>query len=66
MEHEEDLKQTIDCVKIARNILAQNSMTPYAGKEIGPGNESQSDKFIEEYILIYILKIINENRSIYF
>ena len=50
LEHEEDLKQTIDCVKIARNILAQNSMKPYAGKEIGPGNESQSDKLIEEYI----------------
>ena len=34
---------------MARKILGQNSLKPYAGKEIGPGDDSKSDEEIEEY-----------------
>ena len=44
------MKQTIECVKVARNILKQNSLKEYAGKEIGPGEDATSDETIVEYI----------------
>ena len=31
-------------------FLAQNSMKPYAGKEVGPGSEAQTYEVYEEYI----------------
>ena len=50
LENKDDMKQTVECVRVARNILSQSSMSPYAGKEIGPGENAQSDELIEEYI----------------
>ena len=50
LEDEYDLKETIKCVHVARNILKQNSMKPFAGKEIGPGENARNEKQIEEYI----------------
>ena len=37
-------------IQVARKILSQNSMKPFAGKEIGPGDNANSDEEIEEYI----------------
>ena len=45
-----DLKETIKCVRVARKILGQDSMKPYAGKEIGPGESATDDEQITEYI----------------
>ena len=45
-----DLKETIKCIHVARKILSQNSMKPYTGKEVGPGESAQTDSQIEEYI----------------
>ena len=50
LEHEDDLKQTIEAISIARNILGQNSMKPFAGKEIGPGSDIQTYELYEDYI----------------
>ena len=50
LQHEDDLEQTIQCIHIARKILGQQSMEPYAGKEIGPGEHANSKDLIEEYI----------------
>ena len=50
LEDDYDLKETIKCVRVARKILCQNSMKPFAGKEIGPGDNANSDEEIEEYI----------------
>ena len=50
LEHEDDLKQTIEAINIARNILGQNSMKPFAGKEIGPGSDIQTYELYEDYI----------------
>ncbi len=50
LENEYDLNETVKCVKVARKILSQDSMKPYAGKEIGPGENAESDSDIIEYI----------------
>ena len=50
LEHEDDLKQTIEAIGIARNILGQNSMKPFAGKETGPGSDIQTYELYEDYI----------------
>ena len=49
-QDEYDLKETIKCVRVARKILGQDSMKPYAGKEIGPGESETDDDQITEYI----------------
>ena len=50
LKDEYDLKETIKCVRVARKILSQDSMKPYAGKEIGPGKSATDDEQITEYI----------------
>jgi len=50
LEHEDDLKQTIEAIGIARNILKQNSMKTFAGKETGPGSDVQTYELYEDYI----------------
>jgi choline dehydrogenase len=50
LEHKDDLKQTIEAIEVARNILGQNSMKPFAGKETGPGSNIQTHELYEEYI----------------
>jgi choline dehydrogenase len=50
LEHPDDLKQMIESIEVARKILAQNSMKPYAGIEVGPGSEAQTHEVYEEYI----------------
>ena len=50
LEHEDDLKQTIECIHVARKILGQNSLKPFAGKEIGPGEDANTNEVFEEYI----------------
>jgi choline dehydrogenase len=50
LEHEDDLRQTIECIHVARKILGQNSLKPFAGKETGPGEHVQTDELFEEYI----------------
>ena len=50
LENDYDLKETIKCIHVARKILNQASMQPYAGKEIGPGENAKTDKEIEDYI----------------
>ena len=50
LEHEDDLNQTIECIHVARKILGQNSLKPFAGKEIGPGEHAKTNDLLEEYI----------------
>jgi len=50
LEHEDDLRQTRECIHVARKILSQPSLKPYSGKEVGPGAEAQSDEQLDEYI----------------
>ena len=50
LEHEDDLKQTRECIHVARKILSQASLLKHAGKEVGPGSNLQSDDELNEYI----------------
>jgi len=50
LEHKDDLKQTIEAIEVARNILGQNSMKHFAGKETGPGTEIQTHELYADYI----------------
>ena len=50
LEHEDDLKQTIEAIEVARKILGQKSMKPFAGKETGPGIGNQTYELYREYI----------------
>jgi len=50
LEHEDDLKQTRECIHVARKILSQLSLAKHAGKEVGPGSDKQSDDELNEYI----------------
>jgi len=50
LEHEDDLRQTRESISVARKVLAQNSLVKYAGKEIGPGPDVQSENDLDEYI----------------
>jgi len=50
LENNDDLKQTVEAIEMARKILGQNSMKPFADKEIGPGSDIQTNELYEEYI----------------
>ena len=50
LENEEDLKLTRECIHIARKILSQDALKPFAGKEVGPGSDKVSDEDLNEYI----------------
>jgi len=50
LEDEDDLRQTRECIKVARKILSQPALADHSGKEIGPGADKQSDEQLNEYI----------------
>lgn len=50
LEHEDDQKDMIQAVKIARSILAQPPLSENNGKEIFPGDNTQSDEEILEFL----------------
>ena len=50
MQDEDDLKQTRECIHVARKILSQPALAEHAGKEVGPGTDAQSDDELNEYI----------------
>ena len=50
LENEDDLRQTRECIYVARKILAQPSLAKHSGKEVGPGSNKQSDEELDEYI----------------
>ena len=63
LEHEDDLKQTIECIHVARKILGQDSLKPFAGKEIGPGENAQTNEVFEEYIRSKALDLIYSSNT---
>ena len=50
LEDEDDLKQTRECIHVARKILSQNSLVKYSKREIGPGSNLQNDEQLNDYI----------------
>ncbi|WP_256094114.1 GMC oxidoreductase, partial [Staphylococcus aureus] len=43
---EEDKKEWVEAIRLARNILSQKAMDPYYGGEISPGPDVQTDEEI--------------------
>ena len=50
LKEEDDLKQTRECIHLARNILSQQSLAKHAGKEVGPGFDKTTDDELDDYI----------------
>ncbi|MDE1173579.1 MAG: choline dehydrogenase [Parvibaculaceae bacterium] len=50
MSHEDDRSEMRACVRLTREIFQQPAFGPYAGREIQPGVDVQSDEDIDEFI----------------
>ena len=50
MSHEEDWRNFRACIRLTREILAQPALADYAGEEIAPGEDIQSDEAIDEFV----------------
>jgi choline dehydrogenase len=50
LKEDEDLKQTRECIHVARKILSQPALSEHAGREIGPGTDAKSDDELDDYI----------------
>ncbi|MDN8740470.1 GMC oxidoreductase, partial [Staphylococcus aureus] len=47
---EEDKKEWVEALRVARNILSQKAMDPFNGGEIPPGPEVQTDEEILDWV----------------
>src|SRR5699024_12465707 len=47
---EEDKRDWVEAIKVARNILSQKGLDPFNGGEISPGPEVQTDEEIIEWV----------------
>lgn len=50
MTHDDDWLEFRACVRLTREIFAQNAMTPYRGRELAPGDAAQDDAAIDSFI----------------
>jgi len=50
MSHEDDWKEFRACVRLTREIFGQAAMKPFAGDEIQPGRQVQTDEQIDDFI----------------
>ena len=49
MSYEKDWQDFRTCIRLTRQIFAQDAFSPYAGHEIQPGNECQSDEDLDAF-----------------
>ena len=49
MSHEKDWQDFRTCIRLTRQIFAQDAFSPYAGYEIQPGNECQSNEDLDAF-----------------
>lgn len=50
MSHEDDWEDFRQCIRLTRELFAQESFSPYRGKEIQPGAHVQSDEELDGFI----------------
>jgi choline dehydrogenase len=50
MTHPDDWEEMRACIRMTREIFAQEAMTPYRGREIAPGEACQSDESLDSFI----------------
>ena len=49
MSHEKDWHDFRTCIRLTREIFSQEAFSPYAGYEIQPGRECQSDEELDAF-----------------
>jgi choline dehydrogenase-like flavoprotein len=47
---EYDRKMMLECVRLSREIFAQDAFKPFAGNEVFPGSERQSNEDLMDFI----------------
>jgi choline dehydrogenase len=50
MSDEYDRRMMLECVRLSREIYAQKAFSPFAGNELFPGSDVQSDAAVMEFI----------------
>jgi choline dehydrogenase len=50
MSEEYDRRMMVECVRLAREILAQKTFAPFAGEEVFPGDDIRSDDEVLEFV----------------
>ncbi|ADZ71992.1 choline dehydrogenase [Polymorphum gilvum] len=50
MSHEDDWAEFRACIRLTREIFAQEAFAPYRGKELQPGGNVQSDQELDDFI----------------
>ena len=50
LQHEDDVKDWRNVIKLTRNILQQDALTPFRGEEIQPGKNVASDSEIDAWV----------------
>ena len=50
MSHDEDWQNFRACIRLTREILSQPALAEFAGDEIAPGADIQSDEAIDEFV----------------
>ncbi|SNR55904.1 choline dehydrogenase [Puniceibacterium sediminis] len=51
MSHPDDWKEFRNCIRLTREIFGQEAFAPYAGEEIQPGRDVQSDAELDAFIM---------------
>ncbi|MFD1341328.1 choline dehydrogenase [Litorisediminicola beolgyonensis] len=50
MSHEDDWTEFRTCIRLTREIFGQEAFEPYAGREIQPGAEVESDEALDDFV----------------
>ena len=50
MSHEDDWRNFRACIRLTREILSQPALADYAGDEIAPGADIQSDEALDDFV----------------
>lgn len=50
MSHEDDWRDFRHCIRLTREIFAQEAFKPYSGEEISPGADVTSDEALDDFI----------------
>jgi len=50
LQHEQDVQDWRDTIRITREVLGQDAMSDYRGEEIQPGAQLQSDEQIDQWV----------------
>ena len=50
LEREHDRRMMLECVRLSREIFAQQAFSPYASEELYPGAETRSDEALLDFV----------------